>query len=190
MKLPSTNYGIVTRFDIHTYPSSGIWGALSVYPGIRSTVTELYAQSEKLGHDDTNKADMMVVAMVREKGTSVVMAVQVNSDSIPREPLTSASPIMRLETSGSTHKVINEVVDSALAASTRAKWYTITTKIDTDYFWDTYLKGEQIMKDLETRENLLWTIVVQHFQKSFVEVAKQSPFFNALAQGKDDLVSE
>ncbi|KAJ4856733.1 FAD binding domain-containing protein [Trichoderma breve] len=59
MKLPSTNYGIVTRFDM-----------------------QLYAQSEKWGHDDTNKDNMVSVAMVRNKGMSLALAVQVNEVGI------------------------------------------------------------------------------------------------------------
>lgn len=190
MKLPSTNYGIVTRFDMRTYYSSGIWEALNIYPFTQTVASELYAQSENWGHNDTNKANMVSIVTMRNKGMSVVMSVQVNEDGIVQDPLTSGAPIVHLETVGSTHKVISEVIDSALAATTRTKWQTITTKIDTDYFMAIFEKSENAMKHLDNRENILWSIAVQHFQKSCIKAAKESPIFNSLGQGKYDLVSE
>jgi hypothetical protein len=190
MKLASTNYGIVTRFDMSTYPSSAIWGAVSVYPATPAVASELYAQSEKLGHNDKNKANMLAVVMARNKGASMAMAVQVNGDAVPQDPPTSMPPVTRSELVGSTHKVINKVIDSVIASTTRTRWSTITTKIDVDYFRDMFVKGEQIMKDFDNRENLLWTITIQHFQKSFISGARETPFYNALGQGKDDLVSK
>ncbi|KAL7941262.1 hypothetical protein V8C42DRAFT_335237 [Trichoderma barbatum] len=189
MKLPSTNYGIVTRFDMRTYRSSAIWGALNIYPFTPTLASELYAQSEKWGHDDANIVDMVSVGMMRNKGMSAALTVQVNEGGIAQDPLTSSAPIMHLETVGSTYKVIHEVVDSALAATTRTRWHTITTKIDTEYFMDIFQKSETIMKHLDDRENILWSIAVQHFQKSFINAAKESPVFNALGQGKDDLAN-
>ncbi|KAL7907598.1 hypothetical protein GGI35DRAFT_454455 [Trichoderma velutinum] len=189
MKLPSTNYGIVTRFDMRTYPSSALWGAVNVYPFTPTLASELYAQSEEWGHDDTNKANMVSIGMMRNKGMSAALAVQVNEDGIAQDPLTSSEPIMHLETIGSTYKVVREVVDSALAATTRTRWYTITTGIDTEYFMDIFVKSEIIMQPHDSRENILWSIAVQHFQKSFINAAKESPIFNALGQGKDDLVN-
>ncbi|KAL7952436.1 hypothetical protein V8C34DRAFT_319041 [Trichoderma compactum] len=120
MKLPSTNYGIVTRFDMRTYPSSAIWGAVNVCPFAPTLASEPFAQSEKWGHDDTNKDNMVLVAMMRSKGMSAALAVQVNEVEIAQDPLTST---------------------------------------------------------------------IQHFQKSFINAAKESPIFNALGEGKDDLVN-
>ncbi|KAL7786490.1 hypothetical protein V8C43DRAFT_308069 [Trichoderma afarasin] len=189
MKLPSTNYGIVTRFDMRTYHSPAIWGAVNVYPFTPTLASELYAQSEKWGHDDTNKDNMVSIAMMRNKGMSLALAVQVNEAGVTQDPLTSDTPIMHLETTGSTYKVVREVVDSALAATTRTRWHTITTKIDTEYFMDIFEKSETIMKPHDERENILWSIAVQHFQKGCINAAKESPIFNALGQGKDDLVN-
>ncbi|KAF3066808.1 putative FAD-linked oxidoreductase, partial [Trichoderma lentiforme] len=189
MKLPSTNYGIVTRFDMRTYHSPAIWGAVNVYPFTPTLASELYAQSEKWGHDDTNKDNMVSIAMMRNKGMSLALAVQVNEAGVTQDPLTSDTPIMHLETTGSTYKVVREVVDSALAATTRTRWHTITTKIDTEYFMDIFEKSESIMKPHDGRENILWSIAVQHFQKGCINAAKESPIFNALGQGKDDLVN-
>ncbi|KAM0255738.1 hypothetical protein ACHAQJ_005492 [Trichoderma viride] len=173
MKLPSTNYGIVTRFDMRTYHSSAIWGAVTVYPFTPTVASELYAQSEKWGLDSTNEANMVAVAMMRNKGTTVAMGVQANNDGIPQDPLTSHAPIMHLENIGSTFKVINDVIDSALAVTTRTRWYTITTKIDTDYFMAVFNNSKDIIKDVDNRENLLWNI----------------PVFIALGQGEYDLVN-
>jgi hypothetical protein len=53
-----------------------------------------------------------------------------------------------------------------------------------------FQKIEDIMRDFDDRENILWSVAVQHFQKSFINEAKETPFFNALGQGKYDLVSE
>ncbi|UKZ84028.1 hypothetical protein TrVFT333_011844 [Trichoderma virens FT-333] len=180
MKLPSTNYGIVTRFDMRTYQSSEIWAAVNIYPFTPTLASEIYAQSEKWGHKNTSKANMVSIGMMRNKGMSAALTVQVNENGIAQDLLTLIVPIMHLETVGSAYRVVREVVDTAITATTRTRWHTITTKIDTEYFIDIFEKSEDIMKRHDNRENILWSIVVQHFQKSFINATKESPIFNAL----------
>ncbi|KAF9266401.1 hypothetical protein L218DRAFT_857950 [Marasmius fiardii PR-910] len=188
LKLAGTNYGIVTRYDMITYPSPVIWGAVTAYPITNQSVTDLLKDYEQYGHDNTNTKDFKSFAFAQSNGTEMISTVEVNLDGVPRTPATSVEPLVRTEKVGNTHDVVNDVIAGALAASARTHWYTFTTKIGTDYFQDLYAEALQIFKPLESCQGLAWTVGLQALQKSFIAQTAGTPIFNALHLPNDDLV--
>ncbi|KAF9262521.1 FAD-binding domain-containing protein [Marasmius fiardii PR-910] len=188
LKLAGTNYGIVTRFDMHTYPSPSIWGALSVYPFTISTTSELLEDFERYIHDEKNRKDFKAVVLNYGNGMDLVMSCQTNLDSVPLAHMSSATPIMHLEKVGSTHDVVDEVIAHALESTARTAWFTLTTKHDTEFFVDLHQMGKTIFEPLKDRKGLTTTLGFQSFQKSYIEGAAHSPVYNALKRSNDDLV--
>ncbi|KAF9260454.1 FAD-binding domain-containing protein [Marasmius fiardii PR-910] len=188
LKLAGSNYGIVTRFDMHTYSSPLIWGAVSLYPYSNQSASELFNSYEEYGHDDKNKKDFLSVVFAHQNGTDLAMSVQVNLDAVARAPLTSVEPIMSSEKVGNTHDVVDEVIAHALDSTARTSWYTITTKIGSEFFKDIYEQGDQVFKSLKDREGFSLTVGFQSFQKSFIEGAARTPVYNALKRSNADLV--
>ncbi|KAG7089983.1 hypothetical protein E1B28_011606 [Marasmius oreades] len=188
LKLGSTNYGIVTRYDMTTSPSAVIWGAVSAYPITNQSVSELLSDFQTYGHDTKNTKNFKSVAFAQSGGVGSLSTVQANLDGIPQPPGTSVAPSVHAELVGTTHDVIDQVIAGALAATARAHWFTFTTKIDQQFFKDLYAKGDQIFKPLNNRDGLSWFMSFQSLQKSYIAKTAGTPIFNTLNQSNDDLV--
>ncbi|KAF9266412.1 hypothetical protein L218DRAFT_858105 [Marasmius fiardii PR-910] len=188
LKFAGTNFGIVTRYDMFTYPSPAIWGAVSAYPITSRSTTQILGDFEKYGHDNKNTRDFKSVAYAQANGTGMFSIVQTNLDGVPRPPPTSDPAIAHLEKVGNTHDVVNEVIQGALAPTARTHWYTFTTTIDTKFFQDMYAKGVEIFKPLEKRQGLTWVVGFQALQKSFIAQTAGTPIFSALKRSNNDLV--
>jgi hypothetical protein len=190
LKLAGSNYGIVTRFDMHTYPSPSIWGGVSVYPFTKPAVSELLADFENYVHDEKNRKDFKCVTLNYdgEMGIDFAVAVQANLDSVQLANMSSASPIMHSEKVGTTHDVVDEVIAHALDSTARTAWFTLTTKVGTDFFLDFHAMSKKIFGPLKDRKGLTTMITLQSFQKSYIQAAAHSPIYNALKQSNEDLV--
>ncbi|KAJ8091406.1 hypothetical protein PM082_015124 [Marasmius tenuissimus] len=188
LKLAGTNYGIVTRFDMRTFHSPSIWGAVSVYPFTNPTSSELLTNFAQYVHNEQNRKDFKAVVFNYNNGMDLTMSVQVNLDSAPLDNMTSASPIMHLEKVGTTHDVVDEVIAHALESTARTTWFTFTTKVAPDFFMDMHGIAQSLFEPLKDREGLTTTLSFQSFQKSYIEGAAHSPIYNVLKQSNDDLI--
>ncbi|KAG7089974.1 hypothetical protein E1B28_011599 [Marasmius oreades] len=188
LKLAGTNFGIVTQYEMTTFPSPVIWGAVSAYPITDQSTSDLLRAFEAYGHDDTNTNTFQSVSFASVGGVDMLSVVQCTLDGVPQGPLTSVEPISHSELVGSTHDVINQVIQGALAPTARTHWYTFTTRINTPFFKDMRAKADEIFTPLNDRDGLTWAIGFQALQKSFIARTAGSPVFNALTQANDDLV--
>ncbi|KAJ8088612.1 hypothetical protein PM082_013855 [Marasmius tenuissimus] len=188
LKLAGTNYGIVTRFDMRTFHSPSIWGAVSVYPFTNSISSELLTNFVHYAHDEQNRKDFKSVLFSYNNGMDLAMSVQVNLDSTPLDNMTSASPIMHLEKVGTTHDVVEEVMANALETTARTAWFTLTTNVAPEFFIDMHGVAQSLFEPLKDRKGLTTTLSFQPFQKSYIERAAHSPIYNVLKQSNDDLV--
>jgi hypothetical protein len=186
LKLAGSNYGIITRFDMHTYASPAIWGAVAAYNV--SSAPEILTDFVEYSHDGENTKTFKSVVFVQTNGTEIIMTVQTQKDGLALPPMTLAPPISHIEKVGSTHDVVNDVIAAALESTARTSWYTITTKVDANFFSDIYRKGAELFQPLNQREGFTLFVGEQAFQKSFIEGAAQSPIYKALKQSKDDLI--
>ncbi|KAG7093108.1 hypothetical protein E1B28_009393 [Marasmius oreades] len=188
LKLAGSNFGVITQYEMTTFPQPVIWGAVSAYPITNQSTSDLLGAFETYGHDDTNTDYFQSVAYASAGGVDVFSVVQGTLDGVPQGPLTSVEPISHSELVGSTHDVINQVIQGALAPTARAHWYTFTTKIDKQFFQDMRTRADNIFAPLNNRDGLTVVVGFQALQKSFIAKSAGSPVFNALSQANDDLV--
>lgn len=190
LKLAGSNYGIVTRFDMHTYASPEIWGSVVAYPVTPKTKSDLLAAFEQYGHDNRNDNLFLAVVFGQSSGSDLISAVQVTLDGTPMGQLTSVAPIVNSEKVGPTHDVVDEVIAAVIKSTARTAWYTITTEVDSELFVEIYEEARRIFEPLTNISDLSWTIGLQSIQKSFIEGAAGTPVYNALARSKRDLVCQ
>ncbi|KAJ8091248.1 hypothetical protein PM082_024517 [Marasmius tenuissimus] len=164
LKLAGSNFGIVTRFDMHTYSSPAIWGEVSVYPLTDSTESELLTNFAEYVHDEQNRKTSSLLFSTTPTGMS----------PCPFKPtsmrfLCQTCPLPQLlctPRKGSTHDVVDEVIAAALASTARTHWFTFTTKVATDFFVDLHAMGDKIFEPLKDRQGLTTTMSVQSFQRA------------------------
>ena len=190
LKLAGTNYGIVTRFDMHTYVSPEIWSRVVAYPVTLKTTSDLLAAFEKYGHDNRNDNVFLSVVLGQSSGSNSIAAVQVTLDGIPMDPLTSVAPIVNSEKVGTTHNVVDEVIAGVIASTARTSWCTITTEVDLEFFTDMYDEAGRIFGPLGNTGNLSWNVGFQSIQKSFIQGTAGTPVYNALSKSQKDLVCQ
>ncbi|KAB5575414.1 hypothetical protein GE09DRAFT_1215197 [Coniochaeta sp. 2T2.1] len=187
LKLAGTNYGIVTRFDMHTYPSPAIWGFLALYPVTEQSVLEVFADYETYSHDNNNPNVFQSAVFVKTAAQDALMSVMVNTDGMAIDPPTKVQPLQTAEEIGSTHDVVNDVIAGALNDSARAAWYTLTTKVNTQFILDIYKKAGEVFQPIMDRDGLSIAVSAQAFQKSFIDATRGSPVFNSMNGPGEDL---
>ncbi|KAJ5559034.1 hypothetical protein N7535_009098 [Penicillium sp. DV-2018c] len=186
LKLAGSNYGIVTRFDMNTYHSPAIWGAISLYPVTNQTVSEVLADYEVYSHDNNNTNVFKSFVLVKTAAQDMLMTVMANTDGVPESPATSVPPLQHVEEISSTHDVVNDVIAGALDSTARAAWFTFTTTANTRVALDTYELAGNVFKPLMKKDGLSVVVSSQAFQKSFIEATRGSPIYNSLKKpGKD-----
>lgn len=190
LKLAGTNYGIVTRFDMTIYPSSTIWGAMTLYPATEQSVSEIFSDYEQYAHDNDNMNIFKSVVLVKDSGQDIFITVIVNSAGQQEPPMTSVDHIMQSAQLGSTHEVVRDVMSSLLEAPARTAWFTMTTLVDTQLFLDLGQILGDVFRSLEGKGGLSLVIGCQAFQKSYIEASRNSPVYNSMKESDDDLTRE
>jgi hypothetical protein len=188
LKLGSTNYGIVTRFDMYTYASPEIWGRLVAYPITPQSIADLFAAFEKHGHDNQNDNISSAVILSHSKGSDSIAAAHVTLNGKPLGNLTNVAPLMTSEKVGSTHDVVDQVIAKVIEPQSRTSWYTTTTRVDSELFKAIYDQTGRVFEPLKNSSDLSWTMTFQAVQKSYIERAANTPVYNALKRSSDDLV--
>jgi hypothetical protein len=178
LKIAGSNFGIVTRFDMHTYSSPAIWGAVSVYSYSNPSGSNLFSDFTSYGHDNSGTYSFKAVVLVRDSGQDLISTVQVDLSGKPQPAMTSLS---HNEMVGSTHDVINDVIAAVIASTARTHWYTLSTTVNTDFLQDMFNKGKEVFEPLDSRRNLSRSLGIHALQTSFIEKTAETPIYQALA---------
>lgn len=190
MKLASSNYGIVTRFDMNTYASPQIWGRLVAYPVTSQSMSDLFSAFEKYGHDNHNDNLSFGIIYSYSNGSNAVNTVHVTLDGKTLGNPTTVAPLMTIENLGSTHDVVDQVMTKVIESTARTHWHTITSRVDPELFKAIYNETNRAFEPLKDRSGLSWTVTFQAIQKSYIEKTANTPVYNALKRAQDDLVGE
>ncbi|KAK7040090.1 hypothetical protein VNI00_009895 [Paramarasmius palmivorus] len=192
LKTGSTNYGIVTRFDMPTFPLSKIWASQNTYliseEGQGSTPELLYNWIHYLKSHDNDNKDVIATILGETKNIGLATVVRVYLAPKKRKPLTPALPVLENTKVGSLYNIVDELLGDNFYPKRRAAWYTLTVKADTDFFYDMYLQGQKIFSGFYGVDGLQWAVLLQPITKSLISATSGSPFQNALKASDDDLV--
>ncbi|KAL0577496.1 hypothetical protein V5O48_004482 [Marasmius crinis-equi] len=195
LKTGSTNYGIVTRFDMHTFPMSSMWGSLTSYAlshstGIPDILKNWVSYRSKLGkRGNADAVDAAQLILARSNGKRISMVTRYYTEPTPRKPFTTATPIFREERVGSVYDITNEIFAEKFYPNSRVVWYTWTTGTDKQFFWDQYVGVDRILnRRLGDVEGIEWAIFHQPVSESFIEASYGTPMYSSLKGIKDATV--
>lgn len=192
LKLGSTNYGIITRFELTTFPTTPtLWGGsmffdISLGPSLLEHLSDFTA---RLG-DDPVAMSVISIAYDPSQKQYMIWSPNMHFGSVEYPPLLSG--LRSFEPFHSSMKVrtlvdmVEEVFDSA-PGNGRAQWFTFTFKVDTKLPWDIYLKGKEIFAPiLEDRPGAMWAIVVQPITSAMVKAGSSRNGGNPSGISEDD----
>ncbi|KAI3621671.1 fad binding domain-containing protein [Moniliophthora roreri] len=181
----STNFGIITRYDLATYPRQGMWGGLRSYNisenrnFLEATMKFMDAQV----NDPT--AGGMIISMTSDT-LSATMAYwngdgpQSNAfDAINAIPAT----VDRVKPH-TTQQELSSLVDGAFPGGRRSLSNMLGFKADVQFALDFNAKAHELFKPLEGKD-IFWASTFQPFGKGISRVIAAKPQFQGLEKNVD-----
>ncbi|KAJ7446925.1 hypothetical protein B0H11DRAFT_2336378 [Mycena galericulata] len=201
LKYGSTNFGIVTRFELRTYPQSPeVWaGALFYDPAIGYPLMETLVNfTAKLAQDPKGMSSFGVGwnPAAREY---IVCSVNIHlspaSDDVDFPPLFSDLAVFTPHAISNTMRRttvvgLTDEVSTLLPSGIRPAWWTLTLKADARMMWDLYVHGSDMFRPYEDRPGFNFALNTQPINVGIVEAglrkAGGNPF--GMAQSDGDLI--
>ncbi|ESK84369.1 fad binding domain-containing protein [Moniliophthora roreri MCA 2997] len=184
----STNFGIITRYDLATYPRQGMWGGLRSYDisearnFLEATMKFMDAQV------DDPTAGGMIISMTNET-MSATMAYwngdgpQSNAfDAINAIPAT----VDRVKPH-TTQQELSGLVDDAFPGGRRSFSNVLSFKADVQFALDFNAKAHELFKPLEGKD-IFWASTFQPFGKGISRAIAAKPQFQGLEKNVDQHV--
>ncbi|KAF8209364.1 hypothetical protein K438DRAFT_1666111 [Mycena galopus ATCC 62051] len=180
LKYGSTNFGIVTRFDMTTYPLTDVWGGTLIWdisqgPALLQSHIDFTA---KLASDPMG---LNVLGLVWEpvQQTYVVWSPNVYLLPTAFPPLYSdiqpLVPHALLNTMRVTDLLsITEEFQAMAPGSGRVQWFTLTLKPDAAVFWDIHRQGAEIFEPYLNRSGFSWGVVFQPLNYGFAVASEKN----------------
>ncbi|KAJ7684271.1 hypothetical protein DFH06DRAFT_1312713 [Mycena polygramma] len=180
LKYGSTNYGIVTRFDMTTYPLTDIWGGTLIFDISKgpALLQAHVAFTAKLASDPLG-LNVVGLAWDPTQQAYVVWSPNLYLSGVPFPPLYSDLqpfvPEALLDTMRVTDLMsITEEWMAMAPGSGRAEWFTITVKTDAAVLWDIHQKGVELFKPSLNRTNFSWSMVFQPLNRGFAAAGEKN----------------
>ncbi|KAF5354563.1 hypothetical protein D9758_011191 [Tetrapyrgos nigripes] len=186
LKLGSTNFGIVTRFDVFTYPLAEIWSGGRIYALDPQETPQLLHNWVSFSRKSASSRGELQ-AVVLGKGSVTVWHGSL--DPSPSPPLSTATSITDTTRSTTLLKFLDEL-QPGLGDQKRTRWFTFTVKLDATFLWDVHSYAREIYDELGHVSELQWEIAIQPIAKSFMRASSETganPFRNVLMESKEDL---
>jgi FAD/FMN-containing dehydrogenase len=147
LKYGSTNFGIVTRFDMSTFPVDQIWGGAFFYtisharPLLESLVNFTAALA-----DDPKGMSAFGLLWNSDAQDYIIWAPSVYLKPIAFPPLFSALAELDVEPLSSTmrmasHAEITDEVNDLFGGGVRARWFTMTLRPNVQILLDIHERG-------------------------------------------------
>ncbi|KAK7460701.1 hypothetical protein VKT23_009418 [Stygiomarasmius scandens] len=193
MKLGSTNYGIVTRFDVRMYPLKDVWGGIRTYPATSNDTPRLLDSWISFARNKAAvREELQAIILGRwgKGGVDEIMTVwHASLDSVPGPPLIDVPAIYDSTRKTSLLNVIGDVI----LAEKRYRWYTLTVKLDASFLWDVFDHAKDIFSKLEDVSGMHWDLAYQPITRGFLTASSETggnPFKSVLEESEDDLASK
>jgi FAD/FMN-containing dehydrogenase len=173
LKYGSTNFGIITRFDMTTYPLSDVWGGSVVFDISKGpALLQLHVDfTAKLAEDPMG---LNVVALAWEPAlqTYVVWSPNIYLSPIEFPPLYSDLQPLLQEAMLNTMRIsdlmsITNEFQAMAPQSGLVEWFTLTLKADAALLWDIHRKGVELFEPYVSRAGFSWATIVQPVNHGF-----------------------
>ncbi|KAJ7272502.1 hypothetical protein C8J57DRAFT_1064665 [Mycena rebaudengoi] len=179
LKYGSTNYGIVTRFDVTAFPLGQIWGGSLFF-----NVSDGFALLETLKDFSNELAnDPKGLSAVSFAFSADAQDYIIWSCNVYLKPVAFPAPlfteISKFTPFASTMRfttqqdVTNEV-QQLFGSGARARWFTLSLKIDSQIMFDIYKKGSAMFKPLQGKPGFSAAFTIQPMSKTMVAASSRN----------------
>lgn len=178
LKFGSTNYGIVTRFDMTTYPLGQMWGGsrffnISLGPPLLEYLVRF---TDKL-KEDPKGMSALSFTWVPPMGEYVIWSpnTYLKPEPFPAlfSELESFTPFQDTLRVTTLVDITDEVSRSSPSGS-RTQWFSLTFKADANLVWDVYTKGTQIFESTLQRPGTSWGLTVQPINAGLIAAGSRN----------------
>ncbi|KAI3605197.1 fad binding domain-containing protein [Moniliophthora roreri] len=185
LKLGSTNYGIVTRFDMFTSPlSSKISAGVQVFDLSKDVqgllLEKWFSYIDNLSSDTKEAAWVFLAPKSRQIG---LVRANLESELLPYPSITPVTDTTQLLSLADFTKSIEAIA----GLGKRTSWYTITILADLALMDDSFSLMQDASGTFEKSGAELYC-TVQPISKGFIAASRDNPVHNVLAEQDSDLV--
>ncbi|KAF7419200.1 hypothetical protein PC9H_001786 [Pleurotus ostreatus] len=177
LKGGSTNYGIVTRFDMATFPLTEIWGGSLFYNAtLGPTFYEyLVGFTQRLSVDPHGLLAPILAWNAAEKDYLIwTPNAYLGPEAFP-SPLYDG--LQDIPTIRDTMRITNltsvtDEIENGSPGGSRTQWFALAFKANAELPWDIHLKGDDIFKPFLSRPNTSWALTMQPINVGMIAAAK------------------
>ncbi|KAJ7765654.1 hypothetical protein B0H16DRAFT_1413132 [Mycena metata] len=180
LKYGSTNFGIVTRFDMTTYPLADVWGGSLIFD-ISQGPALLQAHVDFAAKLDSDPMGLNVIAFAWDprQQTYIIWSPNIYLSDAAFPPLYSdieaLVPNALLNTMRITDlmSITNEFQATAPGTG-RVQWFTLTLKTDAALLWDIHRKGVEIFEPYLNRTGFSPATIFQPLNRGFAAAGEKN----------------
>ncbi|KAJ6598662.1 hypothetical protein B0H10DRAFT_2323983 [Mycena sp. CBHHK59/15] len=179
LKYGSTNYGIVTRFDVSAFELGQIWGGSLFY-----NVSDGFGLLESLVDFSNQLAkDPKGLSAVSFAWSSAAQEYIIWSANVYLLPVAFPTPLFTAiskftPTSSTmrftTQQSVTDEVEKLFGSGTRVRWFSLTLKIDPQIMFDIYTKGSEIFAPLQNKPGFSAAFTIQPISKTMVAASTRN----------------
>ncbi|KAK7020330.1 Fad binding domain-containing protein [Favolaschia claudopus] len=180
LKYGSTNFGIVTRFDMTTYPLSDVWAGTLLFDISRGpAILQAHVEFTAKLSEDPMGLNVVGLAWEPTQKAYIVWSPNIYLAPTPFPPLYSdiepLVPHAFLDTMRVTDLAsITDEFQAMAPGSGRVQWFTLTLKADATLLWDIHLKGVEIFEPYLHRSGFTWAAVFQPLNRGFAAASERN----------------
>ncbi|KAJ6570598.1 hypothetical protein DFH09DRAFT_1153858 [Mycena vulgaris] len=167
LKYGSTNFGIVVRFDMLTYPLDAVWGGSLMFPLTEAvhTLNFLVDLVPKLAADRKGMSGV-TIGWMRDTQSYVVSVALSYLEPTAFPPLFAdierLEPFALASTLRFTHLVsLTDDAQVGFPVDARMQWISLTIVPDTQMMLELFIKGAEIFDPHRRRAGFTWTAAFQ-----------------------------
>ncbi|KAH8832232.1 hypothetical protein DL96DRAFT_1458470, partial [Flagelloscypha sp. PMI_526] len=170
LKFGSTNYGVITRFDLKTYETGDIWGGARFHPYEDARPLLDHLAEMTLSLKDTPTAFSAVGLAYSDKMRGYMLWSPIISVAGPQpwpDALSSLKPIgtplMDTTVFSIAHIfIISLLIKAGFPGGKRTMWFALNVRVNANLVWDMFEKGKAIFVPiLDKVPGIEWNLVAQ-----------------------------
>ncbi|KAJ7227653.1 hypothetical protein C8J57DRAFT_1388729 [Mycena rebaudengoi] len=179
LKYGSTNYGIVTRFDVTAFPLGQVWGGSLFFNktdgfALLETLKDFSNQLAK----DPKGLSAVSFAYSKDAKDYIIWScnVYLKPVAFPAPLFTQISKFTPFASTMrfTTQQSVTDEVEDLFGSGARARWFTLSLKIDSQIMFDIYTKGAAMFKPLEGKPGFTAAFTIQPMSKTMVAAGSRN----------------